>query len=120
VVRGRPGLALILFKPEHVEPILSGRKTQTRRFGVKRWNVGAVHQAATRLFDSEAIFARLRILDVRREFLADISEADARAEGYGQPSDFLRSFREINHIGEGVSLGYLPVWVVEFERADVR
>ncbi|SHE96546.1 hypothetical protein SAMN02745218_01157 [Desulfofundulus australicus DSM 11792] len=28
--------ALILFKPEHVEPILSGRKTQTRRLSGKR------------------------------------------------------------------------------------
>lgn len=30
------GGALILFKPEHVEPILTGRKTQARRLGKKK------------------------------------------------------------------------------------
>ena len=35
---------MILFQEEHVQPILDGHKTQTRRLGKKRWNVGAVHQ----------------------------------------------------------------------------
>jgi hypothetical protein len=86
---------VILFRPEHVEPIVSGRKTQTRRLGRRRWNVGASHGASTRLFDPSATFARLRILEVERWWLKDIPHEDAQAEGYAnrRPSDYDRDHR---------------------------
>jgi hypothetical protein len=34
---------MILFKKEHKDLILADIKTQTRRTGNKRWNVGAIH-----------------------------------------------------------------------------
>ena len=34
---------MILFRPQHVGPILDGRKTQTRRLGKRRWREGAIH-----------------------------------------------------------------------------
>lgn len=105
---------MILFKPEHVELILSGRKTQTRRMGKKRWNVGAVHQARTRMMDADSTFARLRIVAVRREMLGMMTEADARAEGYSDLGDYFGAFCRINHVGPASSIGGLPVWVVEF------
>lgn len=102
---------MILFKPEHVEPILEGRKTQTRRLGAKRWNVGALHHAATRLFDPAAVFARLQIVDVRRELLWAISPADVRAEGYDSALEFAEAWSRIN----GPTPFDTPVWAVEFE-----
>ena len=102
---------MILFKPEHVAPILEGRKTQTRRLGKKRWNVGAVHQARTKMLDADSCFARVRILDVYQELLYDISNADARAEGYANDHAYIAAFLRINpnHVADPV------VWVVKFD-----
>jgi len=102
---------VILFKPEHVQPILDGRKTQTRRLGQKRWNVGAVHQARTRMLDAASTFARLRILGVRQEHLLDVSVEDARREGYHSAIAYIDAFYRINGDVESDPL----VWVVDFE-----
>lgn len=113
---------MILFKPEHVAPILASTKTQTRRMGKKRWNVGAVHQAKTRLFGVEP-FAHLRILEVRYEMLGFTSEADARAEGYATVSEFVGAFLRINGMDPAEAplpglLKMMYVWVVRFELAE--
>lgn len=101
---------MILFKQEHVAPILDGRKTQTRRGGKKRWNLGAVHQCRTAMLKSETCFARVRILDVRRELLAEISQEDALAEGYPSPAAYFEAWKRINRTEsiEG------ECWVVTF------
>ncbi|OFW99254.1 MAG: hypothetical protein A3E78_11750 [Alphaproteobacteria bacterium RIFCSPHIGHO2_12_FULL_63_12] len=106
---------MILFKPQHVEKILRGEKTQTRRLGKKRWNVGAVHQAKTKLFGEP--FARLRITGVRQEPLDEISEEDARREGYANSHEYLGAFRKINLAGAADAHRYWTqlVWVVDFE-----
>ena len=83
---------MILFKPEHVPMILSGRKTQTRRLGKKRWRVGAIHQCKTSLFGES--FARVRIRGVCREPLREISVADCFAEGYASHEQFFRKFHD--------------------------
>lgn len=100
---------MILFKAEHVEPILTGQKTQTRRVGKKRWNVGSIHQA--RLSYYAKPFARLRILSVRQERLGNISEKDARREGY-------ESIEEYQEVFERIYGRWIPdkiVWVIDFE-----
>ena len=103
---------MILFKPEHVDMILSGRKTQTRRIWKKpRAKVGAVHLAKTKMLSRE-YFAKLRILDVYREFPSDISDDDARAEGYDDASAYLTAFRRINHLS---AVPDKTVFVVKFE-----
>ena len=41
---------MLLFKPEHVEPIRTGRKTVTRRvWKRRRARVGSIHQCYTRI-----------------------------------------------------------------------
>ncbi|HEY5472464.1 MAG TPA: hypothetical protein VIK32_04645 [Candidatus Limnocylindrales bacterium] len=105
---------MILFKPEHIAPILAKTKTQTRRLGKKRWNVGAVHQCQTRMFDNGSVFAYVRILDVWQERLRSISHDDAVAEGYTGIGTYLYAFYEINRMATDAD----PlVWVVEFEAA---
>src|SRR5690606_36771704 len=67
---------MILFRPENVPLVLSGRKMQTRR----RWKrprvtVCSVHQAKTG-FKKDEVFARIRITGLRHEPLGDISPED--------------------------------------------
>ena len=103
---------MILFKAEHVHPILEGRKTQTRRLGKRRWNVGAVHQCRTQLFGEP--FARVEIVAVRQERLRSITLEDALAEGYTGPGVFLNAFYRINNMAWDAD----PlVWVVTFALA---
>lgn len=103
---------MILFKHQHVAPILAGTKTQTRRLGKKRWNVCAVHQCRTRMMDKASAFARVRIVAVREESLRSISHDDAVAEGYTGIGTYLTAFYSINHMATDAN----PlVWVVEFE-----
>src|SRR5690606_38575844 len=80
-VRPQGGRPVILFKPEQVEPILVGRKTQTRRTWKRpRVKVGSVHQAKTTYHDKP--FARIKITGLRRQRLGDISTEDVHREGY--------------------------------------
>lgn len=106
---------MILFKPEHVAPILSGRKTQTRRGGKRRWNVGSVHACYTRppfAKGGSEPFCRVRILDVRRSVpIASMSDEDVYAEGYDTWRDFWAVWCRIN--GGGSPPDAMP-WVVEF------
>jgi len=101
---------MILFKREHVPMILSGRKTQTRRTGRCRWKVGTIRQAKTS-YRKDSTFARIRILAIRQEPLGQISEADARAEGYNSVAEYQDVFRRIY----GSWDPDMPVWVIDFE-----
>lgn len=110
---------MILFRPEHVEPILSGRKTQTRRLGKRRWKVGGIHGCYTRppfAKGGAKPFCRVRVTGVRRERMLNISPSDVVAEGYDDIQTFVHAFWRIN---EGRldprSDGDVLVWVVEFQ-----
>jgi len=103
---------LILFKPEHVGPILSGQKTQTRRTGKKRWRVGSVHQC--RLNYRVEPFARGRITRVRRKKLGAISEADDKKEGYPSVGSYREAFTRIYGFWDP----NVEVWVVDFVLCD--
>jgi hypothetical protein len=74
---------------------------------------GSTHQARTRLFGEP--FAMLNVLRVWQEPIGDVSDDDARAEGYLKRDDFLAAFTRIN--------GDVPldevVWCVEFSASPV-
>lgn len=105
---------MLLFKPEHVEPILTGKKTKTRRIWKKpRAKVGSVHLAKTKMLSKE-YFAKLKILDVKQERLGDITEADAQAEG-GYTVD---TFRQVWMLINGSWKPETMVYVVTFENCS--
>lgn len=102
---------MILFKQEHVKPILDDRKTQTRRTGKLRWKIGAVRQAKTG-YNKDSEFAKLKILAIRQEPLGEISSSDVIAEGYNTVIEYIDVFKRI--YGEWDPR--LIVWVIDFER----
>ena len=101
---------MILFKLFHVEPILSGRKIQTRRLWAKaRVKVGSVHWAQTS-FRSSSRFARVEVTGLRRERLGDILQADAEREGYSTVAEYFAVFKAIYRRFDVDE----PVWVGAF------
>jgi hypothetical protein len=107
---------VILFKPEHVVPILEGRKTQTRRTGERRWREGSVHACYTRppfAKGGAEPFCHVRILAVRQCRLVPVSPLDVWREGYDRWEDLKRVWEAIN--GEGSWAANPMVWVVTFE-----
>lgn len=103
---------MLLFKPEHINPILAGTKTQTRRVWKRcRVKPGTIYGARTSY--NAVPFALLRVRRVWQERLLDITDDDARAEGYVSREAFLEVFRRINRLPEIPS--DLTVWAIEFE-----
>ena len=87
---------MLLFKPFHKDLILSGIKMQTRRIWKKpRCKPGSIHLAKTQMLSKE-YFAELFIVDVQKEFLLDISEKDAYAEGGYTIEEYLKVWDNIN------------------------
>jgi hypothetical protein len=107
---------MILFKPCHVEPILNGTKTQTRRKcnGLPRWKLGSIHQCQTQLFKNDSVFAKVRIIGVDYEYLGVITEQDAMAEGGYTIDEYKKVWEEIN----GKWDYYTRVWVIDFELVE--
>ena len=100
---------MILFKREHGPMILIGAKTQTRRLWKRpRAKMGSIHKAKFVMLKKE-YFAQLFILKVWWERLGDISEEDARKEGYPSKKAYLDKFMEINGPTS------LETWVVAVE-----
>ena len=101
---------MILFKKEFIDAILNGTKTETRRKGKKRWNVGAIHQLQLSYYDKEP-FAKVEILSVEEKYLDEMTDADAHAEGFKSLNSFYGWW--VNQYGT-----FYPdesVWVVKFK-----
>lgn len=107
---------MILFHPEHVQPILTGMKIKTRRLGERRWNVNSVHKAKIAMI-SRDYFALLRILTIHREPLGAMTEQYAWDEGGYTLSGYKEEWEKINHSPWDPEL---VVWVVQFERVFGR
>lgn len=104
---------MILFQPEHVQPIIDGIKIKTRRPGKKRWRVESVHKAKTEMI-SRDYFALLRILTLHQEPLGAMTEKDAQEEGGYTLEGYKKEWEDIH--GPCSWDTELVVWVVQFER----
>jgi hypothetical protein len=86
----------MLFKKKHIEMILTGSKTQTRRLPGKsaNYSVGRVYAIKDRWFSK----AQGYILITRKfkQKLGEISPEDIRKEGYKSLEEFRRAWEEIH------------------------
>ena len=86
----------MLFRKKHIELILAGRKTQTRRLPGKsaNYHVGRVYSIRDVWFRK----AQGHILITRkfRQRLGEISPEDFRKEGYSSLEEFHEAWKEIN------------------------
>jgi len=108
---------VILFTEKSKQDILSGRKTQTRRFWkIWRVKVGGTYQARTQLFGKP--FAYLFIIWINQERLGSITPRDVWAEGYDNRQAFFDAIEKINHMKQGTLDLDRGVIVVTFGRVS--
>jgi hypothetical protein len=107
---------MALFKRKHVELILQGRKTQTRRVHSHEWKLGRVYGIRDRLFGKPV--AHIRVIRKFRQRLGDISAEDVGKEGYGSLQEFQRVWEEVH--GQGSWEPNLIVTVYEFKVVSKR
>jgi hypothetical protein len=120
----------MLFKPELLAKVLSGEKTQTRRarkdthifdgFRVvnlrdvtKRpitlWRIGQTYAACPGRGKVQQGRILIKSIDFQR--LSEISEADARREGFANRDEFFAAWDTINGKGRRNE----RVWIIRFE-----
>jgi hypothetical protein len=129
----------MIFK--QIDEILSGRKTQTRRLWKDEaaWIVGradngklsysqVVHPSGRTRYERDKTYAivpkrgakgigqRIRIVQIRREHVQDITEADAKAEGVNSVEEYKALWESINGKTKGARWSDNPaVWALTFE-----
>lgn len=106
----------VLFQDYHIPQIRGGSKTETRReWGTPQVTVGGVYIAATELFTShEEADCYIHVTDLSREFLGDMTDADAQAEGdYETVDEFREAYEAI--YGAGSWDPHKRVYAVTFE-----
>ena len=108
----------IKFKPNMIELIKQGRKTQMRRLhSAFVFDLESVEQLEVDLPDNKIM--RLKVLESRKEYLQDITLVDVEREGLG-PYEPLKGFPRLwdGLQGDG-SWGQNPrVWVITFKYID--
>lgn len=96
---------MLLFKRCFVEDILAGRKTQTRRFHKHPRKAGSIQMCKSEFLGKP--FCSVLITGVFQQRLCDISEADARKEGFVDKEEFLNFCnRDFKRLGSGVVTVY--------------
>ena len=103
----------MLFKRKHIEMILAGRKTQTRRLPGKsaNYSVGRVYAITDRWFSKPQ--GHILITRKFRQRLGEISLEDVRKEGYNSLEEFRRAWEKIH--GPGSWQPNLTVTAYEFK-----
>ena len=106
---------MILFKPEHIKPILEGHKIRTTRFWTKRRaKPGSLHKAKTTLF-SKTSFALLRIISVEQKRLMDMTIQEIQEDGFETRYEFYKKLCEINKVEITKEFSRQLVWTIKFE-----
>jgi uncharacterized protein YqfB (UPF0267 family) len=105
----------MLFKPEHVEMIRKGIKTQTRRNWKKRMvKPGGIYKVKTQML-SKDYHCTIKVKSCLKERLRDISAFDAMCEGNYTPHEFKEIWMKIN----GSWDRNMEVYVIDFECVEL-
>jgi hypothetical protein len=121
----------MLFKPELLEKVLRGEKTQTRRIqkdnqwwsdgncvavvretpkrNITVWRIGQTYAACPGRGKVQQ--GRIKIKNIRTDWLTNITEAEARSEGFANRAEFMEAWDKINGAGNR----HVMVWILEFE-----
>ena len=103
----------MLFTERLRDQILSGVKTQTRRYWKRKPpKVGSIVFAQTKLFKNDTRFARIKILRVWEWDGETISDDDVMAEGFLSFPEFMREYYRLNN---GCKDPLRTHYAVEFE-----
>ena len=101
----------MLFKPEHVDMIMQGIKTATRRAWKRPMaKPGGLYPVQVRMFQRRAECPLIRVTRVYRQRLGDMTEEDARKEGGYTLDEFRDVWIGINGAWDDDQM----VYVVEF------
>ena len=90
----------MLFKKHLLHKVLDGSKTQTRRIHKRALKVGRTYGVTSRRYQKPA--GHITILRAFPQRLRDVTEEDAKAEGFNNLAEFLEAWIKIN--------GYLIPW----------
>jgi len=85
---------LVLFKRRLLELVLQRRKTQTRRIHRRELSPGRVYPVTDQWFGRAAAY--IRITRKWRQRLGDVTEPEAKAEGFNSLADFQEAWKSIN------------------------
>lgn len=103
----------MIFRPELIDKILSGKKTETRR-PVKDGKPCRYEQGRTYSLQSargKPGVGRIRVREVRRERLGEIDEDGAQREGFESRKEFFDYWKKLyEKVDEDVE-----VWVIHFK-----
>ena len=101
----------MLFKPEHQKMILNGTKTATRRVWKRPMvKVGGIYKAKLKMLDKK-YFAKIKVTKLYLQQLGEMTNKDAKKEGYPNLMEFHDKWVEIN----GWWIDNKFVDVIEFE-----
>jgi len=84
---------MALFKRVHLQLVLEGRKTQTRRTHKRMWKVSRAYAIRDRWFTKPE--GRILILRRFKQHLGDISKEDVEKEGYMSMEEFRKAWATI-------------------------
>jgi len=82
-----------IFKPKHLNLILQGKKTQTRRISRYRLKIGKAYAVRSKML--EPAQARIIIIRAWRQQLRDLTPEDVRKEGFNSFTEFRQAWKEI-------------------------
>ena len=86
----------MLFRPEHQQMILEGKKTATRRVWKKPMvKVGGIYKCKLKML-SKDYFAKIKVIKLFKQDLGDMSLTDVEKEGYTSYEEFNSIWKKIN------------------------
>jgi len=82
-----------IFKPKHLNLILQGTKTQTRRISRYRLKIGKAYAVRSKML--EPAQARITITRAWKQQLRDLTPEDVHKEGFNSFKEFRQAWKEI-------------------------
>jgi hypothetical protein len=84
---------MVLFKRHLLELVRQRRKTQTRRTSKYELTVGRIYSIKERYYDQPRGY--IKITQKFKQRLGDVTEPEARAEGFNSIEEFQKAWKQI-------------------------